>query len=583
VPKTKTRPVIEAVRTVADTVPPDNRTIGWQALEWTTTNLLQPDGPRAGQPWIFTDEQVRIVLRWYEIDPLGSFVHRRGVLRRMKGWGKDPFAVALACIEFLGPCRFAGWDDNGLPMAQPVAVPLVQICGVSKSQSKTNTFGLFQQMMSPQCLSDYSVDIGKEIIYSNRGQIQAVTSSPSTMEGARSTFVVLGESHLWMEGNEGFAMAKVIRRNLAKNPDGSARSLEITNSHLPGQGSVGEESFEAWRKSDGRLVGVYYDALEAPVITKLGPDDTSKVPVPLADLDDHTVQDLLAAARGDSEWLDLDRLLAEIRDPTTTETEARRFYLNQVTAQGVGWLPDGAWANCTKSRAVPDGTEVVLGFDGSLNQDSTALVVVTVEEQPYVDVVGLWERPDASYQTAILWTVPRDEVKQTIRDACARWKVREVAADQAKWITELQELADEGIPVVRFPQTSEWMGPATQRLYELITGGGLSHSGHPALARHMANARTKQSGRHMVLTKDGPSSPRKIDLAVCTVMAIARATALYRAPTGVGVFSVSDIDPEEMAAMMEMEMKKRDEVMAQLMAEREQTMAAYRSAVQPPA
>jgi hypothetical protein len=70
-----------------DGVPDENRTLGWNVLAWTAEYLQQPDGPNAGQPWLFTDEQARIVLRLYEIDDHGRFVYRRGVLRRMKGWG----------------------------------------------------------------------------------------------------------------------------------------------------------------------------------------------------------------------------------------------------------------------------------------------------------------------------------------------------------------------------------------------------------------------------------------------------------------------------------------------------------------
>jgi len=70
-----------------DIAPEENRTIGWSVLEWTASWLNQPDGPEAGEPWTFTDEQARIVLRWFEIDADGRFIARRGVLRRMKGWG----------------------------------------------------------------------------------------------------------------------------------------------------------------------------------------------------------------------------------------------------------------------------------------------------------------------------------------------------------------------------------------------------------------------------------------------------------------------------------------------------------------
>jgi hypothetical protein len=54
---------------------------------WAFETLLQPDGPEAGEPWRFTDEQYRFLLWWYAIDESGRFIYRRGVLRRLKGWG----------------------------------------------------------------------------------------------------------------------------------------------------------------------------------------------------------------------------------------------------------------------------------------------------------------------------------------------------------------------------------------------------------------------------------------------------------------------------------------------------------------
>lgn len=63
------------------------RTLGWAALAWTAEWLRQPDGPDAGGPWRYTDEQARFVLNWYAVDERGRFVYRRGMLRRLKGWG----------------------------------------------------------------------------------------------------------------------------------------------------------------------------------------------------------------------------------------------------------------------------------------------------------------------------------------------------------------------------------------------------------------------------------------------------------------------------------------------------------------
>jgi len=80
-------------------LPAENRTLGWGILDWSTKWILQPDGPDAGQPWRYTDEQAKMVLVWYEIDETGRFVYRRGVIRRMKGWGKDPMLAALSLVE----------------------------------------------------------------------------------------------------------------------------------------------------------------------------------------------------------------------------------------------------------------------------------------------------------------------------------------------------------------------------------------------------------------------------------------------------------------------------------------------------
>src|SRR3982750_2803473 len=85
-------------------------TLGWQALAWTAEYLRQADGPDAGQPWRYTDEQARFVLHWYAVDAAGRFVFRRGMLRRLKGWGKDPVGATLCAIELCGPCRFGEWN-----------------------------------------------------------------------------------------------------------------------------------------------------------------------------------------------------------------------------------------------------------------------------------------------------------------------------------------------------------------------------------------------------------------------------------------------------------------------------------------
>ncbi|MGW6054424.1 hypothetical protein [Streptomyces sp. NPDC055189] len=44
-------------------------------------------------------------------------------MRRKKGHGKDPFWATILWLELLGPCRFGGWDDDGMPTAVEAAQP----------------------------------------------------------------------------------------------------------------------------------------------------------------------------------------------------------------------------------------------------------------------------------------------------------------------------------------------------------------------------------------------------------------------------------------------------------------------------
>lgn len=514
--------VLEPVRSIADTVPGEHRTLGWAVLQWTADWLQQPDGPNAGEPWLFTDEQARFILRWYGIDGDGRFLSRRGVLRRMKGWGKDPLLAAVAATELCGPCRFGGWEPDGSPIAVQHPAPWIQIAAVSQDQTR-NTMTLFPGLFTPAAIKEYRVDLGKTIIYARGvGRIEAVTSSPQALEGGRPSLAVLNESQEWLENNEGKAMAKTIRRNLAKSNDGSARSMEICNAHLPGEESVAEETYEAWQAANGEIPGLSYDSLEAPPIADL------------ADLD--AVRAGLLAARGDSEWLNVERLLDEIADPVTPEYMSRRYYLNQVVAvEGERWMPMDLWDGRVLDRKIPDHADCVLAFDGSFNGDSTAIVAVELSEIPHIEVVKCWENSTADSE----WRVPIEDVEDELRAACKRFRVREIAADTYRWARSMEILEKERLPVVEFPQRPARMIPATTRLYEAVCNAAVTHDGDPDLRRHVSNAVLKVSTQGGHLSKDAKTSPRKIDLAVTAVMGFDRAVQ-YR-PTVPQIIDLSKV------------------------------------------
>ena len=198
------------------------------------------------------------------------------------------------------------------------------------------------------------------------------------------------------------------------------------------------------------------------------------------------------------------------------ETAFRRFHCNQwVKAEVEPWLPDGAWAGCAADRRLVDGEQVVLAFDGSYSGDSTVLVACTLDEPHHVELLNIW-KPDETGQTVAV-----ADVEARILEACGRYDVLEISADPALWLKSLQALGDR-LPVVAFPQSPSRMVPATNGFYQAVMNHELTHPDDPDLAAHVANAVRKPSG---MISKPSKSSPRRIDAAVASVMALAAARA----------------------------------------------------------
>lgn len=237
-----------------------------------------------------------------------------------------------------------------------------------------------------------------------------------------------------------------------------------------------------------------------------------------------------AANPGYGDLIDPEDFAAKVR--TTPENEFRIKRLNQWVDSVSAFLPDGAWAALAdRERKVPDHAQVVLTFDGSYGgsdrADSTAIVVTTVGDDPFIDVVDCWEAPiGPSGAQDLDWHVPIEDVEDAIRKACRRWKVREVDCDPFRWARSMQLLERERIPIVEFPQTDARMIPATEQFFEAVTNSRLRHSGDPRLARHMGSARTKVTSRGSRIVKESKGSRRHVDLAVCAVMGLARGAQL---------------------------------------------------------
>jgi len=219
---------------------------------------------------------------------------------------------------------------------------------------------------------------------------------------------------------------------------------------------------------------------------------------------------------GLGDWLSVEDMRSAVR--STPEHAYRRFRLGQWTKSASAWIRFGVWEQLADPARIVD-CPVVLSFDGSASGDSTALVYVTVEPKPHVGVVEMWEHPPDNAR----WRVPRGEVDAVLDDAISTMQVLELTADPSGWRSELETWSARygATRVVEFPPTRPRMGPATDRAYQLIMEGKLSHDGDSRLASHVAHATPKPTQWGDQLNK--PSESMRIDGAVAMVCGLDRA------------------------------------------------------------
>jgi hypothetical protein len=518
------------------------KTLGWGVVEWAESYLLQPDGDEAGDPFRFTREQLNFILWFYAVDAGGRFTYRRAVLRRAKGWGKSPFLGALALAELCGPVRFDYWAEDGEPVGMPHPMPWVVIAGVSETQTE-NTFSAIRAMCEDSLLiDDFGLDVGlTRILLPGGGKIVPITASSSSQEGARPSFAILDETHHWTKSNGGMKLARVVRRNLAKSRDGSARAIETTNAHEPGQESVAESSYLAWRsivEGRSRSTGILYDSREAPGDVDLA--------------DEAAVRNALVLAYGDASWVDIDRILAEVYDPDTPPEEARRFYLNQIVAAADSWVAPAEWAKNRRDDLTPlrfgkpgsktdRGDLVTLGFDGSLTDDSTALVACRVDDGA-VFLLAIWEKPEGAAGQG--WEVPKEQVRGAVDHAFSTLDVVAFFSDVAYWETDVDGWRDEYSERLLVKATTRhavaWdmrghqmdTTRSVEALHRAITDGEIPWGPHllgagPAtgaaadeiLTRHVLNARRRPNRWGVGFGKETRESPKKVDVLACVVLA----------------------------------------------------------------
>lgn len=512
---------------------PDRETLGYIVVEWIEANCCHGPGDLQGQPARFDAEMIRFVLDAYRIDPVtGRRVYDESVLSRPKGRAKTELAGWLVVAEAFGPVRFDYWGDDGLPVAKQVTSPLIKCLATEESQA-TAAFSVVAYIAG-----DWGVEHHPEVfggvsgirVYQSAsalylphgGEIRACTAGAASKDGGKETFVVADESHLYVL-RELRNMYATVRRNLGKRKLAEPWLLQTTTAYRPGEQSIAEDTLTAWRKGE-LSTSVHVDHREA------------KGRIDIADRV-HTLAQLRQVYGAAADWMDLDRLYREMTDPRSCpdDATAARYFLNRAVSTHDAWIAKDVHERQTKVDVVSMGEAICLGFDGSLNDDTTVLRGCRMSDG-FLFKIGAWSKPAGA--AGIGWEVPRSDVLATIREAFERYDVVRAYCDPHEWRSDIDTLAEQfgDQRVVSWETRRETqMSAALDRLLADLKMGNVWHDADPLAAEHYGNAFVRRRGSLRLVRKEHPNSDRKIDSVVGDALAYeARADALaagYASPT----------------------------------------------------
>lgn len=391
----------------------------------------------------------------------------------------------------------------------------MQITAVNQEQTN-NTMGYLPILLSDHMKAEYGIKDGAELWRADRGRkkLQAVTSSYRAIEGKRTTFVLLNETHHWIAGNGGHKMFETIDGNATKM---NSRYLAITNAYLPGEDSVAEQMREGYEKTlEGRAVdvGVLYDSIEAHPATPLTPE---------------ALRIVLPKIRGDAVWLKIEPILQSVANIQISPARSRRMWLNQVVADADGIYGPEQLRDITNADLIlSPGDAITLGFDGGKTDDDTALVAIRISDQA-VFKLGHWFRPDGP--TGEYWEVNREDVNSAVHEAFRLYDVQAFYADVALWESYITDWAadygeglavkSEGRNAIAWDMRSSLkrVTLAHERLVRSVLDKKVWIDGDLSMYRQMLNARRRVNNHGVSFGKESAESPRKVDLYAALMLA----------------------------------------------------------------
>lgn len=162
---------------------------------------------------------------------------------------------------------------------------------------------------------------------------------------------------------------------------------------------------------------------------------------------------------------------------------------------------------------IPAGADIVLGFDGSLTEDSTGIIGIDINTR-LIEVLFGWEKDPKNPN----WFVNSEEVSDAIDFCFKNFNVKKMYADPSRHrelIQSKQRIYGKGI-IRDIPPTHSRMLTMSNDFRTDFYEGKLFWNGDSRIRTHFLNAVENLRG---LPNKESPNSARKIDFLACSILA----------------------------------------------------------------
>lgn len=465
-----------------------NRSLGPEVTDFAATLLRASRGFKQGEPLEFTSWQSWLMDRLLELDPTtGLMRYRRALIGLPRKNGKSLLGTSLALHHLV-------FGDPGSQVYSAAS---------DRAQAKIVFGEARQQVLNNPSLSRIVKVYRDAIELPSKGNVyRPLSADAMRAHGLAPSLVVADELHAWASSasnQRGDELWEALTQGSADRPESLVVGITTAGGNTDTLLGRLYEHGKAVVESNGDLdpqFGFWWweaaqdaDPTDPEVWRRANPNLAEGL------LDEGDFEAAIASA-GSAGFAGF-----------------QRYRLNQwVRMAGEDFISPHHWAEAERQESVQRGATVVAGFDGSVSGDATGIVIQDVETGT-MSVHAVWE-PDYSDPD---WTVDRADVNAAIERLFENYNVKMLWCDPSFYEPDVLEWSKRWKKrVERIPPTNHRIAPLSQQFIADLVAKEIGGDLDQRLKRHVLNAVATEAGS---FKKEKKSSPRKVDLLACAVLA----------------------------------------------------------------